>query len=236
MHLAPNTLLQGRYRVQNLIAQGGMGAVYRAVDERLGHTVARKQTLMTDPQLRAAFEQEARLLAGLHHSAHAINPDVPIALGDLLTSALALDPERRPPAAAAMRTAIRDLNRPTPSSSGVVTVALGAAAPPTQIHPHTGAPPTVAAAPLPAHPGAQSSRSALVLFLGLGALALFALVALGVVLITLTTRTGTVDTGIPTVAPVTVLDPATTGVAAQPTAAAAPLPVENSSGGTRAAR
>jgi hypothetical protein len=39
-----------------------------------------------------------------------------------------------------------------------------------------------------------------VLFLGLGALALFALVALGVMLITLTTRTGTVDTG-PTVAP-----------------------------------
>lgn len=69
MHLAPNTLLQGRYRVQNLIARGGMGAVYRAIDERLGHTVALKQTLMRDPALRAAFEREARLLASLHHPA-----------------------------------------------------------------------------------------------------------------------------------------------------------------------
>ncbi|NNJ12017.1 protein kinase [Chloroflexales bacterium ZM16-3] len=69
MHLAPNDLLQGRYRVQALIAQGGMGAVFRAVDERLGNTVALKQTLMSDPQLRAAFEREARLLAGLHHPA-----------------------------------------------------------------------------------------------------------------------------------------------------------------------
>ncbi|MEI7768672.1 MAG: serine/threonine-protein kinase [Chloroflexales bacterium] len=69
MQLAPNDLLQSRYRVQALIAQGGMGAVYRAVDERLGNTVALKQTLMSDPLLRAAFEREARLLAGLHHPA-----------------------------------------------------------------------------------------------------------------------------------------------------------------------
>ncbi|HMQ35850.1 MAG TPA: serine/threonine-protein kinase, partial [Chloroflexaceae bacterium] len=69
MQLPPDTLLQGRYRVVALIAQGGMGAVYRAVDERLGHTVALKQTLVADPALRAAFEREARLLAGLHHPA-----------------------------------------------------------------------------------------------------------------------------------------------------------------------
>ncbi|NJN17910.1 MAG: serine/threonine protein kinase [Oscillochloris sp.] len=69
MHVAPDTLLQGRYRVERLIAQGGMGAVYRARDERLGNTVALKQTLVTDPYLRAAFEREARLLAGLHHPA-----------------------------------------------------------------------------------------------------------------------------------------------------------------------
>lgn len=69
MQLQPNTLLQGRYRVIMLLAQGGMGAVYRATDERLGNTVALKQTLMSDPQLRAAFEREARLLAGLHHPA-----------------------------------------------------------------------------------------------------------------------------------------------------------------------
>ena len=67
MQLQPATLLQGRYRVVALIAQGGMGAVYRAVDERLGSTVALKQTLMSDPALRAAFEREARLLAALQH-------------------------------------------------------------------------------------------------------------------------------------------------------------------------
>jgi hypothetical protein len=69
MLLQPDTLLQGRYRVVRLIAQGGMGAVYQATDERLGNTVALKQTLMVDPKLRAAFEREARLLAGLHHPA-----------------------------------------------------------------------------------------------------------------------------------------------------------------------
>lgn len=69
MQLQPNTLLQGRYRIRALIAQGGMGAVYQATDERLGNTVALKQTLMRDPALRAAFEREARLLAGLAHPA-----------------------------------------------------------------------------------------------------------------------------------------------------------------------
>jgi hypothetical protein len=69
MQLQPDTLLQSRYRILGLIAQGGMGAVYRARDERLGSTVALKQTLMADPTLRAAFEREARLLAALQHPA-----------------------------------------------------------------------------------------------------------------------------------------------------------------------
>ena len=72
MHLQPDSLLQNRYRIVGLIAQGGMGAVYQAVDTRLGNTVAFKQTLMADPQLRMAFEGEARLLAALHHPALAV--------------------------------------------------------------------------------------------------------------------------------------------------------------------
>ena len=72
MHLQPDSLLQNRYRIVGLIAQGGMGAVYQAVDTRLGNTVALKQTLMADPQLRMAFEGEARLLAALHHPALAV--------------------------------------------------------------------------------------------------------------------------------------------------------------------
>lgn len=63
----PGTILQNRYRVERLIGRGGMGAVYEAVDERLGHRVALKETLVTDEPLRRAFEREARILAGLHH-------------------------------------------------------------------------------------------------------------------------------------------------------------------------
>ena len=67
--LAPETVLQGRYRVVRLLGQGGMGAVYEAVDERLDTTVALKETLFADEKLRKQFEREARLLARLHHPA-----------------------------------------------------------------------------------------------------------------------------------------------------------------------
>ena len=46
-----------------------MGAVYEAVDQRLDATVALKETFSTDDRLRRQFEQEARLLAQLHHPA-----------------------------------------------------------------------------------------------------------------------------------------------------------------------
>jgi len=46
-----------------------MGAVYEAVDERLDATVALKETFSIDDRLRRQFEQEARLLARLHHPA-----------------------------------------------------------------------------------------------------------------------------------------------------------------------
>ncbi len=67
--LAPDTLLQNRYLVIRLIAQGGMGAVYQARDQRLGSIIALKETFFTDDHLRKAFEREARLLAGLRHAA-----------------------------------------------------------------------------------------------------------------------------------------------------------------------
>lgn len=67
--IAPNTLLQNRYLVLNQIGQGGMGAVYIATDQRFGSTVALKETFFDDPNLRKAFEREARLLNHLRHAA-----------------------------------------------------------------------------------------------------------------------------------------------------------------------
>jgi len=65
--LAPDTILQSRYRVIRHLGSGGMGAVYEAVDLRLGHTVALKQALTADEELWRQFEREARLMAGLNH-------------------------------------------------------------------------------------------------------------------------------------------------------------------------
>src|SRR5687767_10733790 len=67
--LTPETILQGRYRIVRQLGQGGMGAVYEAVDQRLDTTVALKETLFAEERLRKQFEREARLLARLHHPA-----------------------------------------------------------------------------------------------------------------------------------------------------------------------
>src|SRR5207302_10617761 len=67
--LSPETVLQGRYRIVRQLGQGGMGAVYEALDQRLDTIVALKETLFTDEKLRQQFEREARLLARVHHPA-----------------------------------------------------------------------------------------------------------------------------------------------------------------------
>ena len=67
--LVAGTILQNRYEVIKPIGQGGMGAVYMARDQRLGNTVALKETFFLDTFLLAAFEREAKLLAGLRHAA-----------------------------------------------------------------------------------------------------------------------------------------------------------------------
>ncbi len=66
--------LGGRYRIEEVIGRGGMGAVYRAVDERLGRQVALKVITASgtgDPEardrLRARFFREARSAAALPH-------------------------------------------------------------------------------------------------------------------------------------------------------------------------
>lgn len=67
--LSAGTLINNRYLVERLIGQGGMGAVYEALDQRLGGPVALKQTTLSGEQSDRAFEREARLLARLRHPA-----------------------------------------------------------------------------------------------------------------------------------------------------------------------
>ncbi len=60
----------GHYELGEPIGQGGMGAVYRAHDTRLGRNVAVKvlrERLASDPDARARFEREARAAAALSH-------------------------------------------------------------------------------------------------------------------------------------------------------------------------
>src|SRR5689334_2253031 len=66
-YLTPNSLLGNRYLILRLLAEGGMGTVYEAKDQRLGSTVALKKTIFTDDYFRKQFEREARLLANLRH-------------------------------------------------------------------------------------------------------------------------------------------------------------------------
>ncbi len=63
-------VLDSRYRVEELVARGGMATVYRASDSRLGRSVAIKVlsgSLITDPGFVDRFTQEARAAASLTH-------------------------------------------------------------------------------------------------------------------------------------------------------------------------
>ncbi len=61
----------GGYKVERLLASGGMGTVYEATHQRLGRPVALKVVRYgsASPEILRRFEFEARLLARLRHSA-----------------------------------------------------------------------------------------------------------------------------------------------------------------------
>lgn len=74
---APGEVL-GHYRILGKIGEGGMGEVYRAVDEHLGCDVAIKVLppgAINDESARQRFHKEARLLARLNHPNIAIVHD-----------------------------------------------------------------------------------------------------------------------------------------------------------------
>src|SRR3954466_10532179 len=58
------------YRITSKLGEGGMGAVYRAVDTKLNRDVAIKvlpDAFAADPDRLARFTREAQVLASLNH-------------------------------------------------------------------------------------------------------------------------------------------------------------------------
>src|SRR5262245_28476849 len=69
MPLTPGSRL-GPYEIVSAVGRGGMGEVYRATDTRLGRAVAIKVLaphLAGDPEVRARFEREGRVISSLGH-------------------------------------------------------------------------------------------------------------------------------------------------------------------------
>jgi serine/threonine protein kinase/Tol biopolymer transport system component len=68
-HLAVGATL-GHYRIEARLGQGGMGAVFKASDSRLGRSVAIKilsANALSDPERKRCFIQEARAVSALNH-------------------------------------------------------------------------------------------------------------------------------------------------------------------------
>ena len=67
MPIAPNTILNERYRVLKILGQGGMSSVYHAIDENIGIPVAVKANLVLTDDYSRQFQREANILATLRH-------------------------------------------------------------------------------------------------------------------------------------------------------------------------
>ncbi|BCJ51321.1 serine/threonine protein kinase [Actinoplanes sp. NBRC 14428] len=68
--LSSGSLLDNRYRLDERIATGGMGDVWRGTDVVLGRTIAVKvlrSAMLTDPEFAARFYGEARMMAAFRH-------------------------------------------------------------------------------------------------------------------------------------------------------------------------
>jgi eukaryotic-like serine/threonine-protein kinase len=67
MSLQTGTVLNNRYKILEILGKGGMGAVYLALDERLGVQIALKENLVEDAEAIKQFRREAIILANLRH-------------------------------------------------------------------------------------------------------------------------------------------------------------------------
>jgi serine/threonine protein kinase len=67
MTLERGAFLHNRYRILEILGQGGMGSIYRAIDENLGVEVAVKENLFTTDEYARQFRREAIILANLRH-------------------------------------------------------------------------------------------------------------------------------------------------------------------------
>lgn len=68
MTLKENTILENRYRIEGLLARGGMGAIYKAFDTNLNMSVAIKENILQTPEHIDQFKREALILARLRHA------------------------------------------------------------------------------------------------------------------------------------------------------------------------
>jgi len=67
MTLERGAFLHNRYRILEILGQGGMGSIYRAIDDNLGVEVAVKENLFTTDEYARQFRREAVILANLRH-------------------------------------------------------------------------------------------------------------------------------------------------------------------------